>query len=82
MQRSALTGSGKLQKIELFISRVERDVKIFEVISQTLLVLELLNSAGIEAQGASYRLDFTAEIERLRGVLSLLGLEDEPPSQP
>lgn len=71
-----------MHKKELFIRYAERDVKVIEAISQTLSVLELLNSAALEAQGTKYRLDFTAEITRLRGALRIMRFEDEQSPDP
>jgi hypothetical protein len=57
-------------------SCVERDLKVIEAISQTLNVLELLNFAAVEAEGTKYRLDFTADINRLRCGLRIMRSDD------
>jgi hypothetical protein len=75
-------GRDKLPKKKLPTSCVERDLKVIEAISQTLYVLELLNSAPLEAQGTKYRLDFTAEINRLRGALRIMRFDDGQRSDP
>jgi hypothetical protein len=67
----------QLPKKKLPISFIERDLKVIEAISQTLYVLELLNSTAVEAQGTKYRLDFTAEIDRLRFALRIMRADDE-----
>jgi hypothetical protein len=72
----------QLPKRKLPISFVERDLKVIDAISQTLYVLELLNSAAVETQGTKYRLDFTAEIDRLRFALRIMRSDDEQRSDP
>lgn len=62
---------------EQFIATVERDARVIEEIRQTLLVLELLNLAGVSIQGATMQLVLSREIERLKHVLRMLGSSDD-----
>jgi hypothetical protein len=71
-----------MQKTELFIAGVERDVKVIQAISQTLNVLQLIHSIALESQEPKYRLNLIGEIDRLEEVLRLMGVgDDEMPSE-
>ena len=73
-----------MQKTELFIARVERDVRIIQAITKTLAVLELIQSVASQSQEPKYRLNLTSEISRLRDALRMLGVGDDemPPPPP
>jgi hypothetical protein len=67
----------KVQKTELFIAGVERDVKVIQAISQTLNVLQLIHSIALDSQEPKYRLNLISEIDRLNEVLRLMGVADD-----
>ncbi len=62
-----------MEKVQSFVAAVERDAQVVQAISTTLSVLEMVNELTRVAEGAMYRLDFTSEIDRLSGVLRLMG---------
>jgi hypothetical protein len=65
-----------VERAELFIAGVERDAQVIQAISKTLSILEMVNELTSVAQGSTYRLDFTSEIDRLSGILRMMGARD------
>jgi hypothetical protein len=68
-------GRDKVERAESNIAGIERDAQVIQAISKTLSNLEMVNelAASVVAQGSTYRLDFTSEIDRLSGVLRMMG---------
>lgn len=67
----------EMQYVHDFIARVARDVKIVEAIGGALFAMELIHQAEFNVEGEDGSLDFSCEIEQLKGALRILGVSDD-----